>query len=188
MKSKLRTAMSKMSVRDLGRLYLKDAVALLVDGTAAYTTDEFSSALSRMDDRRRSMCQFMEYRHAASQLCLLTVFSRWVSTAIHEGILRIEAMMGYVSLSGVSYAASQLMVIERLSLDIHDPWDSEVILKEHSADVKEAILARKADIAEACSDLNTLIRMHLTITQAMVSLAEMLQMPEIASIPNNPMG
>ena len=68
------------------------------------------------------------------------------------------------------------MVIERLSLGIHDSWDSEVILQKHSADVQEAILARKADIAEAYSELNTIIRMHLTITQAMVSLAEMLQM------------
>ena len=37
MKADMTTAMSKMSGRDLGRLYLKDAVGMLVDGTTAYT-------------------------------------------------------------------------------------------------------------------------------------------------------
>ena len=132
MKSDISAAMSKMSGKDLGRLFLKDTVEVITGGTKAYTLDEFSSIANRLD--RKNIFELMKYKHKETQLMLLTLTSYWVSAVIGEYILKIETLLGYVMLTCSGKDAGLMITFERLSHNPEDeqPWKYEKLLKEES--------------------------------------------------------
>jgi hypothetical protein len=158
---------------------------LLTEGNGVYTVDEFASLINKTD--RSNVSEFRKYQAASSQLFHLITISRWVSALIREYVLRIQVAISCATLSCMGDAASKLMVAERLSHGIYDPWESEDFLREQAGTLRESLLGSKADVAEIYTNLSDFIRMHLAIKEAMASLAEIMQLPEIASTPNNPM-
>ncbi len=189
MKSKLTTAMGKMNGRELGMLFFRDMVGLLTEGTEAYTLDEFTSLLTKADHRNRT--EFLKYQIASSQLAQLSYIGWWTSALIRKNVLAIEALLGYVTLACVGHAVSKMVMLERLRHDLaHDdadaPWESEIVLREGADTIQKALLGRKADMEETYNCLNEFIKIHLAIAGAMAKLADVMDIPEIASIPNNP--
>jgi len=189
-KSKIMAAMSKMNGTELGKLWLKDAAALLTKGVGAYTVDDFCSILSKAD--RSNRIAFVKYKSATTQLFLMSYLNWWGAAMIRENVFRIEALLGTVRLSIVVHVASDIAKVERIyrdqkSGDSDEPWESEIVFTEKYNEFREAVLGSKPEVEKIYDGLNTLIRTHKTYVAAMAIMAETMQMPEIATIPHEVM-
>lgn len=185
MRSNMLTAMAKMSGRDLGKLYMKDMATVLSLGTGAYTGDDFMTLVNKIN--RSDRHEFWGYHAAAGQIFHMTTIGWWIAATIRERVLIIEALLDGVRYASTEYATSRMAMYERLRHGDDDPWEMEVVARESADLLQKTFIDRAEGIAKHFEELSQSVKAHKALTAAMAVLAETVQIPEIASIPNDPM-
>lgn len=182
--------MRKMSGTDLGKLLLKDVIAGLGGGTRAYSLADFDAVVHGLDWRNRR--EYLKYSDLVSHISSRMLYGWWLCSVIEKTTLKFDVMWWMMKFCKTYEIASRGLTCQRLSYgtscgEWRDPDEEEILLRDRSKQLRESFLENREGIGELHNTLITFVKHYLTFDKIMRSLAEMIDMPEIASIVKSPL-
>lgn len=188
MEKRVKKLMSNMSGGDLGKLVLKDMVGVLAGQRNAYTTEQLEVAINKL--RGKDARDYSRYYDIISHIHQLTLMYWWLCKVIENITLKMDIIQDLIRFRNTSEVASQALLLQRLSMKEPtdpDPNSFEVEFRNTARKLSEDILQNKDQLAEIHRDLEVFATASLSFETAIRSLAEMLEMPELASIVERPL-
>jgi len=181
--------MRKMSGGELGKLLLKDVIAGLGGGSRAYTIEDFDAVVHRLDWRNRR--EYLKYTEMVDHISTRLMYGWWLCSVIEKFTLRFDCILCITRLFHTYRMASLGLTCQRLSYAIsddewRDPGEEEILLRDLSQKLEETSLEDREGVAELHNTLMDFVKQYLTFDQIMKSLAEMVEIPELASIVESP--
>lgn len=188
MEKRVKNVMKKMTGTDLGKLLLKDAIAGWAGGSRAYTTADIDAVVHKLDWRNRR--EYLKYADLVSHISSRMLYGWWLCSVIEKTTLRFDCILCITRLFHTYKMASLSLTYQRLSYgtsgDWRDPGEDEILLRDLSERLKEIVPENREGVGDLHDMLMAFVQHYLTLEKIMRSLAEMLDMPEIASLVESP--
>jgi len=187
MRTDITSMMSKMSGKDLGRLFLKDCVTGLANGENAYSVEDFEAISHKLDSLNAR--EFNRYADIFRFIYGLTMTSWWVSSVIEIICLKFRVICELARRWEIYGAAADLMLCQRLFHDDEwvDPDESETLLRDQGKGLSEVILYNKVGYETLHNALTSYLKRYLSMEKALSLFAERLEIPELASVVISPL-
>jgi len=189
MEKRIKNLMDNMSGRDLGRLFMKDEIAALGGDSRVYSAEDFDAVFKKLDWPNRN--EYTRYRNLLSHISTRMLYGWWLCNVIEKVTLKFDCILCITRLFHAFKMASLSLTFQRLSYgtpegDWRDPGEDEILLRDLSEQLKGSVPETREGIEELHNTLMAFAKEFLTFDAKMKALAEMLDMPEIASIVESP--